>query len=243
MHGAPMVNERVDASPRFQARMAGAIALATTTSGFAVFVRGKLLILDDAATTAHNILANEFLFRLAVVGDLIALLYVAYTLVLYNVLKPVNKSISLLAACFSLAGCAVAAILCLLEVAPLAILQGAASPSGFTSGQRQDLALTFLRLHSDGYTISMVLFGTYNLLVGYLIARSTFLPRIVGLLLGLSGVCYLFNSFAYFLAPTFAARLLPYILIPGASELVLALWLLVFGVNVQRWHEMAAALA
>lgn len=238
-----MVHDLVDASPRFQARIAGAIALATTTSGFAVYVRGKLVVLDDAAITAHNILANEFLFRLAVVGDLIALLYIAYTLLLYNVLKPVNRSISLLAACFSLVGCAVAAILCLLEVAPLAILHGAASPGTLTSERGQDLALMFLRLHSDGYTISMVLFGVYNLLVGYLIARSTFLPRILGLLLGLSGVCYLFNSFAYFLSPTFAAHLLPYVLIPGASELVLAVWLLVFGVNVQGWHEMARATA
>jgi len=234
-----MVKQPVDVSPRFQARMAGVIALITTTSGFAVFVRGKLFNLGDAAATAQNILAHESLFRLAIVGDLIALLYIAYTLLLYNIFKPVNRSISLLAAFFSLVGCAMAAILCLLEVAPLAILTGAPSPGAFSAEQVQMLALTFLKLHSEGYTISMVLFGSYNLLVGYLIFRSALLPRILGLLLGLSGACYLFNSFAYFLSPAFAASLLPYILIPGASELLVALWLVVFGVNVQRWRELA----
>jgi len=239
MESVPVVANSRDPAPQFQARLAGAIALITATSGFAVFVRGKLIAFNDAAVTAQNILASESLYRWAFVGDVVALLYIAYILLLYNIFKPVNRNCSLLAAFFGLVGSAMASILCLLEVAPLVILKEAPSPGAFTVQQSQVLALTFLRLHSEGYTISMVLFGSYNLLIGYLIVRSTFLPRILGLLLGLSGVCYLFNSFAYFLSPPFAATLMPYILIPGASELLLALWLVVFGINIQRWHEMA----
>jgi Domain of unknown function (DUF4386) len=87
----------------------------------------------------------------------------------------------------------------------------------------------------------MVLFGSYNLLIGYLIFRSTFMPRILGVLLAISGSGYLINCFANFLSPAFAAHLLPYILVPGGADLLLALWLVVIGVNIQRWNEQASA--
>src|SRR5262249_3741752 len=107
--------------------------------------------------------------------------------------------------------------------------------------QKGGLAVLFLHLHGQGSNIRMVLFGSYNLLIGYLILRSTFLPRILGVLLAISGFCYLINSFANFLSPAFAAHLLPYILVPGGAELLLALWLVVIGVNVARWQEQASA--
>jgi len=236
-----MTERIVKASPSFQARMAGVIAWITTTSGFAAVVRGKLVVYGDAAATAHNILAHELLFRLAVVGDVIALLYVAYTLLLYNLFKPVNRNLSLLAAWFSLVGCAVGAVLCVLQGAPLVVLGGAKSLSAFKAEQLQALALMFLQLHAQGSNVSLVLFGSYNLLVGYLIFRSTFLPRVLGVLLAFSGLCYLINCFANFLAPAFAAHLVPYILIPGVAELFFALWLLVMGVNAERWKAQASA--
>lgn len=237
-----MTERAEEASPRFQARMAGMIAWITTTSGFAAIVSGGLVVYDNAATTAHNILAHETLFRLAVAGDVIGLLYIAYTLLLYNLFRPVNRSLSLLAAFFSLVGCAVGAVNSLLLLAPLVVLQGVPSLSAFRVEQLQALALLFLKLHAQGGNISLVLFGSYNLLIGYLIFRSTFLPRILGVLLAISGVCYLINSFATILAPAFAAQLTPYILIPGGAELLLALWLVVFGVNAQRWKEQASAM-
>lgn len=237
--------ERIAArSPRFQARMAGVIAWITATSGFAAIIRGKLIVYSDAAATAHNILTHEMLFRLAFVGDIIAILYVAYTFVLYKLFRPVNRNLSLLAALFSLVGCAIATLNCLFQIAPLAVLDGPAqSLTAFTAEQLQALALLFLQLHALGSTISMVLFGAYNLLIGYLIFRSTFLPRILGVLLAISGLCYQINCFANFLFPKFAAHLVPYILIPGLAELLLALWLLVMGVNPQRWNEQASAAA
>lgn len=236
-----MTRRITEGSPLFQARMAGVIAWITTTAAFAEIVRGRLVVYSDAAGTAHNILAHELLFRLAFAADVIAILYIAYTLLLYKLFKPVNSSLSLLAAFFSLVGCAIGGLNCLFHLAPLIILTGTPSLSAFNTEQLQALALVFLKLHAQGYNISMVLFGSYNLLIGYLIFKSTFLPRILGVLLAISGFCYLINCFAIFLAPVFAAHLMPYILLPGGAELLLALWLVVGGVNAQRWEEQARA--
>jgi hypothetical protein len=236
-----MMERIAEASPRFQARMAGVFAWITTTAAFAEIVRSRLVVYGDAAATAHNILAHELLFRLAFAGDVIATLYIAYTLLLYNLFRPVNRSLSLLAAFFSLVGCAIGAFNCLFHLAPLVVLGGAPSLSAFNVEQLQALALMFLKLHAQGYNIAMVLFGSYNLLIGYLIFRSTFMPRILGVLLAFSGLCYETNCFANFLSPGFAAHLVPYILAPGVAELLLALWLVVMGVNVQRWNEQAGA--
>lgn len=227
-------------SPLFQARLAGVIALITTTAGFAAIVSGSLVVPDNAAATAHNIVANEQLFRFAIAGDVVALLYIVYTVLLYNVFRPVSRDIALVAAFFSLVGIGIGGINTIFEIAPLVVLKGAKSWTGFTAEQLQALALMFLQLHAQVGDLGLVLFGTYNMLTGYLIYRSTFLPRILGVLLALAGVCYLINSFALFLAPTFEARLVPWILIPGLAELLLALWLVLFGVNVARWRARAA---
>jgi hypothetical protein len=110
-----------------------------------------------------------------------------------------------------------------------------------TAGQLQQLSLALLNVHAESSNIVLVAFGFHVILIGYLIVRSTFLPRLLGVWLAIAGVCYLTNSFANFLAPEFAAHLSPYILIPGVVEIVLALWLLVKGVNAERWKEREAA--
>ena len=235
-----MTKRIAEVSPRLQARIAGGIAWITTTTGFAEIVRNSLVVWGSAATTAHNLLAHEMIFRLTIAGDVIGALYIVYTLLLYNLFKPVNRSIATLATFFSLVGCALGILNCLFLLAPLLALGDAQSLSAFHVEQLQDLSLLFLQLHAQLYTISLVLFGAYNLLIGYLIFRSTFLPRILGVLLAISGVCYLVNCFANFLSPEFSAHLLPYILMPGGAELLLALWLLMIGVNAERWKEQEA---
>jgi hypothetical protein len=229
-----------EASPRFQARMAGLVAWITTTSGFATIVLGNLVVYSDAAATAHNILANEVLYRLAVVGDVVSVLYIVYTFLLYKLFRPVNQNLAAVGALFSLVGIAVGAVNGLLELAPLVILKDPQPLRGFNLEQVQATALLFLKVHAQGSLFALVLFGTYNILTGYLIVRSTFLPRILGALLALAGVCYLIDCFATFLAPDFATRLSSWIVIPGLSELLLAGWLLVAGVNEQRWQEQAS---
>jgi hypothetical protein len=160
----------------------------------------------------------------------------------YGLFRPVSRSLSLIAAFFGLVGNAVLAINSLNLFAPLLLLGGAQYLSVFKVEQLQALALMFLKLHAQGSNISLVFFGFYCLLIGYLIFRSTFLPRILGVLMAIAGLGWLTNSFANFLSPPLANYLSPYILLPGLlGEGSLCAWLLVIGVNVPKWEEKASA--
>ena len=230
-----------EASPRFQARMAGIFAWISTTEGFALLVRSRLVVDSDATATAHNILAHELLYRSAIVGDVIAyVVSILYTLLLYNLFRPVSRRLSLLAAVSNLVGEAIQLSIGVFLLAPLVVLEGPHSLSAVNVAQSQALALMFLNFYGNGYAISMILFGFWNILTGYLIFRSTFLPRILGVLLAISGLYYQINNFAEFLYPAIAARVEPYVFVIGMAELLLALWLVVMGVNEQRWKEQAS---
>jgi hypothetical protein len=239
MSPAEMMEQITEASPGFKARAAG-VFWATTilTSTFALFAGGKLVVSTDAVATAANILAHEALFRSGIAANLIATAcYVAATLLVYELLKPVNRTVSLLAAFFSLVGCAVGALSGLFDLAPFVLLRGAQYLSVFTVEQLQALALMFLEVRAQANNIGLVFFGLQCLLIGYLILRSTFLPRILGALMVFAGLGWL-----TFLSPPLAKSLSPYNMLPGGlGELSLTLWLLVLGVNVQRWKEQASA--
>jgi hypothetical protein len=126
--------------------------------------------------------------------------------------------------------------------APLVLLGGAHFLTAFRTDQLQALALASLNLHGTGYSIGLVFFGFHCVLIGYLISRSAFLPRILGVLMAIAGLGYLTNSFVNLLAPSLQHYLYPWVLLPGGvAELSLCLWLLVIGVNVQRWKEQASA--
>ncbi len=236
------VSERIsEASPQFKARMAGVFYLLTILTGtFSLFGGGNLIVSGDAAATASNILANELLFRLSLVSNLIAgACYIVVTVLLYGLLKPVSRTLAMMAAFFSLAGCSAGALVGLFHLAPLTVL-GDAYSTVFGVEQVQSLAYLSLRLEGIGHHLSMVFFGFYCLLTGYLIFKSTFMPKVVGALMMFAGVGWLTNSFANFLAPAFARSLVPYIIAPGGiGEVTLCAWLLVKGVNVQRWKEQA----
>ncbi len=161
--------------------------------------------------------------------------YVAVTALFYDLFKIVSKSLSLAAAFFSLMGLAVQAAGSAFYLAPLVVLGGDPYLGVFKVEQLQAMALLFLKLNTQAYNVGLVFFGFYCFLIGCLILRSTFLPRILGVLMILGGLGWL-----TFLSPPLAHSLSPYILIPGIlGEGSLTLWLLVFGVNVQRWREQA----
>jgi hypothetical protein len=224
-------------SPLFKARMGGFCWLMCfLTSIYPLMLNGRLVVADDAATTAANLLANEALFRFGTAGLLISTaFYVGATLFVYEVLKPVNRSLSLLAAFFSLLGCAVGALSCLFDFVPFILLKGAPYLNSFTVDQLQALTLMFLKVRVEANNIGLVFFGLHCFGVGYLIFRSTFMPQIIGALMLMAGICWM-----TFLAPPVAQGLAPFNMMPGAlGELSLALWLLVKGVNVQRWNETA----
>jgi len=229
--------------PGAQARTAGFLYLIVIlTGGWAqLFVRMQLIIRDDAAATAHNIMAHGSLYRAGLVADLVsAATYVGVTALLYAVLQPAGKGLSRLAVLFSLAGCSIMAGNLVNLVAPLLLLGDAPLALPLPADELQALGLLFLRLQVYGYLIAVVFFGLYCFTLGCLIVRSLFLPHILGLLLMLGGLCYLANSGAAFLAPAVATKVSAYLLaLPGIAEIALALWLAIFGVNTGKWLEQA----
>jgi hypothetical protein len=235
-----MMERIAEASPRFKARIAGVFQLleALTATFGQVIVLGRLVVSGNAAATAANILGHERLYWLGFASLLIGVAFhIAWALLLYVLLKPVNRSLSLLAAFVVLVACAIQALTSLLYLAPLLILQGGSSLSAFTAEQLQALALMFLKLNAYAFDIYLVFFGFWCILTGYLIFRSNFLPRVLGVLLAISGlgwVTYLFPPLAYRLFPFIAAA-------SALGEIPLDLWLIVMGVNVQRWKEQAGA--
>src|SRR5713226_5911986 len=239
-----MMERIAKSSPRLKARIAGGLWLMVIVAGMTAFViRSPLIVRGDAAATATDILASESLFRFGFAADLIAgVCYLGVTVLLYRLLKPVSRSLSLLAAFCGLAGIAIGSATSLTNLAALVLLGGGQDWSAFTTSQLQAMAMMSLRLSFQGFNLAMVFFGFQCFLVGCLIVRSTFLPRILGVLLAIGGSSYIISSFATFLAPAFGARLSPFI-IPAAllGEGSLTLWLIVKGVNEQRWKEQASA--
>jgi len=150
----------------------------------------------------------------------------------------------LLAAFFSLVGLAISAGNLVNAIAPLVILDGAPYLTAFTPQQLQALAYTSLRLQEQGYNIATMFFGFYCLSIGCLIVGSTFIPRIVGLLMVIAGLSWLTDSFATILSPAFAAHLsLPTLVAAATGEVSLTLWLMLVGVNAAKWKTQASAAA
>jgi len=164
------------------------------------------------------------------------------TVFLYYVLKLVSRSLSLLAAFFGLAGVAIGGVAWVSHLAPLVLLHGDQYLAAFTTSQVQAMSMIALKLQMQVFNIGMVFFGVQCFVIGYLILRSTFLPRVLGILLGIGGLSYVIVCFANFLLPLLGARLTPFIFpVAFIGEGSLAVWLLVKGVHVQRWKDQASA--
>jgi hypothetical protein len=162
---------------------------------------------------------------------------IAMTALFYELLKPAGRSVSLLAAFLGFAGCVIKTFSRVFFVAPLFVLGGAHYLNVFSPEQLQALALLFLKVKYHGAAIALVFFGFYALLTGYLIIRSTFLPRVLGVLSmfgGLGWLSFLYLPLGYRLFPHIAALGLL-----GAASLIL--WRLVFGLNERQWKEQARA--
>lgn len=238
------MTERIaETSPRLKARIAGVLYLIIIVGGiFAeMFVRERLVVHRDPAATAANILAHETLFRFGFAAHLIILLCALAVLsIFYQLLKRVNKNLALLMVFFNLLSIAIESVSLLGHYAPLILLKGTSHLGALNPEQLHALAYLPLRVQSVGYDLALVFFGFFCIWIGYLIFKSTFLPRILGVLMAIAGLCYLINSFVHFLAPQHS--LFPYILLPCfIAELSLCLWLLVVGVNEERWKEQASA--
>jgi hypothetical protein len=208
------------------------------TGAAAVLVSGGLFKLTDAAATATNILLHEQRFWLGFTFNLVVIAsYIVVTALLYELLSPVNKHLSLHAALFSAVGCAVQASALIFYAAPWIVLVSSKQLTSFSLDQSQELALLALRLYVQAYNTGLAFFGFYCLLIGFLIFRSGFLPRVLGALMVFGGLSWL-----TFLSPPLANYLRPYNIAPGVlGEGSLTLWLLIAGINAKKWVERANA--
>lgn len=229
-------------SPQTWARIAGLLYMINiATSVFALVTTQRLIVANDAAQTIANITANEPMFRLAFVAIVLAgVAYVAVVAILYKLMEPAGPTLSAIAAFLGLAGCAIGASTGLNQIAALSYLGDASYLAAFTQEQLQAMARLSIRAAGIGNTIGLVFFGFYCLTLAVLVFRATFLPRWLGVLLLLAGAGWLVGTFTTFLMPSLgiASTLIP---VSGLGEALFTLWLLVMGVNAERWRAQAAA--
>lgn len=232
-----------EVSPRRLARMAGGLYLVNILLGFFAigFVPASIFVAGDAAATAHNLQSNELLYRLGIAAHVILLsTNVPLAVIFYELFKVVNRRLSLLVVFFTLLGTAVEGANLANQFVPLTLLGNGPYSSALTPAQVQALAYAPLDLQGVGYAIYTAFFAFYGLTIGYLVFRSTFLPRVVGVLLAIGAASYLTFSFATIVSPGFAAHLDLYLQLPSlVGEGSFCLWLLLAGVNVKRWNDHA----
>jgi hypothetical protein len=239
-----MTNRTAEPSLRKTARIAGLLYLMIIVAGiFAEFaVRSNLIVAGDAAATADNIMASEGLFRLGIAGDLIMIMSdVALALVFYVLLKPVSNVLALMAAFFRLAQAATLGINLLNLFFALQLLGGADYLGTLGTDQSNALALMFLDAHATGYRLALVFFGFSILILGYLLVKSDYFPRILGFGMLVAAFGYLIDSSASFLLSNYGDYEAVFSVVVFApaiiAELSLCLWLLWKGVKVQQRGE------
>ena len=227
-------------APRTLARIYGAIGLFGIAAGFfdIAYVRGRILIGGDAVATAHNLLAYGALFRSGIALHLfMVMLNVVAEVIAFFLFRRVNPLIATLALGSALVGASIESLDMLASLVPLHIA-GEHTMAVFSASQRDALSYLALQLQDAGLLISFLFWGLGEVLTGYLIFRSGFLPRVLGLLLGISGLVYLADPLLSFGCPAVGALLFPSALalcLPG--ELLIALWTATVGLNVEKWQQ------
>ncbi len=236
-----MANQAVENFPQRYARMGGVLYLAIIVLGaFAEgFVSSKLIVPGDASATAQNILAAPALWRLSVAGNFVVVLCAVPLLwIEYLLLRPVSRSLILLGVWFNLVSLAVEAVSKLFLLAVMPTLSGGDHVSAFSKQQFELLAQLALKSHDIAFNVALIFFGCTCLVNGYLIFKSGYFPKLIGVLMELAGLSYLVACFAALFAPAVADLIIPAILIPPLiGESSFCLWLLVKGVNIAKWNE------
>jgi Domain of unknown function (DUF4386) len=222
-------------STKKTARVAGLLYLMVVVFGaFAVGVRSSLIVPEDAARTAQNIMTSDPLFRISFMSDLIMMtcyLLLAYTL--YTLMKPANNNLSLLFVLLTLTSVAIMSLNMLNQFAALLILSGTSYLKVFSADQLQALAMLFLDLHKYGYFIAQIFFGLWLLPLGYVGLKSGYFPKILSIMVMLACFGHLIQYFQIFLLPDYEAISYPGLAIATIAELSLCVWLLVKGVKDQ----------
>ena len=232
-----MTTRTVQTSPLIYARVAALLYLIPFVPFSLVYVPSALIVPGDAAATASKIVASESLFRLGIASNLLSqTCFVFVGLLLYQLFKPVNKNMAALMVILNLLGIPIVMLNELNRLAVLRLLD--THLTVFTPDQLHALVSLFLNLHALGLNIAEIFWGLWLFPMGYLVFKSGFIPRILGILLMIACFGYLIQSFAAILLPNLDVSV---VLITALAELFLALWLLIKGVNVERWEQRALA--
>jgi hypothetical protein len=237
-----MTTTRADAtSLQTYARIAGILFLISMVAGgFGEYYAPTTLIVQgDATATAANIVAHDSFFRMGFAAYLVeAVCDIALSLVFYRLLRPVQKDVALLAAFFGLVSTAVFAVCELFYFAPSLILGGADYLKTFSPDQLNTLSLLSLKLYGYG---GMIFLGFYGIATGiraYLIYQSGYLPRFLGVIMGLAGLGFVLKNLTVVLAPAYASDF--FILPMMVSGLTFTVWMLAKGVDVRKVEARAA---
>jgi len=194
-----------------------------------IYVPSTLIVDGDITSTVSNIASNESLFRLSIAAALLAqLVNIAVVLFLYKILAPVSKTAARVMVLFSLLAVPIAMFNELNNGAVLLLLDDA--------GQSLAQVSLFLNLHEYGIQIAGIFFGLWLFPMGYLVFKSTFIPKVIGILLIIASIGYLADSFIFFLNPGFEPVISEFTFV---GEAAMTFWLLIVGVNAKKWRERA----
>ena len=205
-----------------------------------LYIPTTLVVPDDAAMTANNIMASQGLFRAGMVSDsIVFLIEIVLTVLLYVLVKPVDKTLSLAAAFSRLAMTVIQGINLLNHFIVLLLLSGASYLTVFAPDQLQALVLLFLNAHESVVLVWGLFFGLHLLIFSYLVYKSVYLPKFLGIILLVVALCYFIQDFGTMLFPQYKA-LFTSIGSLAFLEIVFPLWLLVKGVNIEQWQKRVA---
>ena len=217
------------------AHIAGAIYLSMVVTGpfSLIYVPSKLIVRGNAGATADNILAHETIFRLAILADLVgSVIFICLGIVLYRLLRGVNKTWAGLMVAFVLVSSAVGFLNTLNNIAALTLFRGADFLAAFDKPQREALAMLFLRLHSQGIFINEIFWGVWLFPFGLLVFRSGFLPRFIGAWLMINCFGYVALSIIALFFPNYYSATFKFGQPILFGELAIMLWLLIKGARI-----------
>jgi hypothetical protein len=228
-------------SPNRYARTGGALYLIMIVLGIIqeLVIRGNIVVAGDAARTAANLTSMELLWRAGIVVEILMIIItVCLGLILYVLTKPVSRNLALLAVFFNMLAVGVEAAYSLHLVEVLFPLGNSTYLTAFTPGQLHAMVSLSMKTQSSGFAIALLLFGPFFFITGYLIYKSTYLPKWLGILYLIPGMSYMISSIVFILFPLFGAKYYFFIAGPALiGELSLSLWLLIKGIDKDQWSK------
>lgn len=237
-----MTNPMAETSPSTRGRILAALYLFVIFAGITaqVFISDQLVVPNDAAKTAANILANRSLYRLGFTIFMLEMVaQIAVSVLFYDLLKPVNRSVARLSVIIGLTGAGIKTMARLFYYAPLILLDGASYLSAMQPAQLEALSLVFIRINGRGAAIALIFFGFDALLRGWLVFKSGFLPRFLGVLSMVAGIGWL----TFLWPPLGSLAFTGVALFAVAGVIATTGWLFIRGVDDVRWRERAALAA